>query len=104
MSSRHSVSSLSAAAVKLSRHGQTVRWLSIGSAPVWDLDQIFNEFSFSLIGESITSLIVEYHLRTNRTWMFCVVGVFPWLVRHDGLLSPISSSKEGILNRHGCGD
>ncbi|CAN6880125.1 unnamed protein product, partial [Brassica oleracea var. botrytis] len=31
-------------------------------APVWDLDQIFDEFSFSLIGESITSLIVEYHL------------------------------------------
>ena len=66
-------------------------------APVWDLDQIFHEFSFSLIGESITSLTVEYHLRTNRTWMFCVVGVFPWLVRHDGLLSPISSSKESLV-------
>ena len=66
-------------------------------APVWDLEQIFHELSFSLIGESITSLIVEYHLRTNRNWMFCVVGVFPWLVRHDGLLSPISSSKESLV-------
>ncbi|KAG2263010.1 hypothetical protein Bca52824_070089 [Brassica carinata] len=29
--------------------------------------------------------------------MFCVVGVFPWLVRHDSLLSPISSSKESLV-------
>ncbi|KAF3591601.1 hypothetical protein DY000_02027470 [Brassica cretica] len=73
MSSRHSVSSLSAAVVKLSRHGQTVRWLSIGSL--------------------------------RRTWMFCVVGVFLWLVRHDGLLSPnliwtiVSSLRQGDGSR-----
>ncbi|KAJ0264796.1 hypothetical protein HA466_0012010 [Hirschfeldia incana] len=64
---------------------------------VWDLDQICDEFVFSLIGESITSLIVEYQLWTNRTQMFCVVGMFPWLFRHDGLLFPINYSKGSLI-------
>ena len=32
--------------------------------------------------ESIFSLIVECNLQTNKTWKFCFVVVFPWLVRH----------------------
>ncbi|KAL0723221.1 hypothetical protein Bca4012_037820 [Brassica carinata] len=76
------------------------------------LDQSFDESFFSLIGESIISIIVECNLPTNKTWWFCIVGVFPWLVRHGGLSLPEYSlegllvlwNKKRILNHHGHGE
>ncbi|CAF1766026.1 BnaC09g53730D [Brassica napus] len=63
---------------------------------IWGWGQTFDEFNFSLTSECIISLIVEYHLQTNRILGFCVVGVFSWLVWHDGLsLSAIFS--KGLL-------
>ncbi|CAH8316137.1 unnamed protein product [Eruca vesicaria subsp. sativa] len=50
-----------------------------------DLDQIYDESIFSLIGESIISIIVECDLPTYKAWQFCFVDVIPWFVRHGGL-------------------
>ncbi|CAG7876897.1 unnamed protein product, partial [Brassica rapa] len=59
------------------------------------LDQIFDESLFSLIGESIISIIVECNLPTNKTWWFCVVDEFPWLDRHGGLF-PLENHLRGL--------
>ncbi|WZZ35860.1 hypothetical protein YC2023_019261 [Brassica napus] len=46
--------------------------------------------------ESIISIIVECNLPAIKPWWFCIVGVFPWLVRHGGLIHP-ENSLEGLL-------
>lgn len=58
------------------------------------LGPICDKSIFSLIGEFFISLIVECDLLANKTWRFCFVGVFPWLVSHGGLFSPENSLKE----------
>ena len=60
------------------------------------LDQSFDESFFSLIGESIISIIVECNLPTIKPWWFCIVRVFPWLVRHGGFFHP-ENYLEGLL-------
>ncbi|WZZ29948.1 hypothetical protein YC2023_013349 [Brassica napus] len=59
------------------------------------LDQSFDEDFFSLIGESIISIIVECILPTIKPWWFCIVSVFPWLVSHGGFFHP-ENSLEGL--------
>lgn len=85
-----------------------INWLT---GRLQSLGQICDESIFSLIGEFLIYLIVECDILTNKTWKFCFVGVFPWLVSHGGLFSPRNSLKElrvlcnkkGISNRHGHG-
>ncbi|WZZ85549.1 hypothetical protein YC2023_114128 [Brassica napus] len=55
---------------------------------LWSLNQICDEFIFSLIGEAIFSIIAECDLPTNKTWWFCVVDVFMWLAKHNGFTPP----------------
>ncbi|KAF2570285.1 hypothetical protein F2Q70_00000885 [Brassica cretica] len=55
---------------------------------LWSLNQICDEFIFSLIGEAIFSIITECDLPTNKTWWLCVVDVFMWLAKHNGFTPP----------------